>query len=94
MYGKYVTRSEIRLVKASFQQRFSKVLERSTKKKPAFDVVAGSGSAVDVLLVQAHTNQTWVLLWHPALQVLSKQDKPRTFLIAILKTNTRGHSPL
>lgn len=49
------------------------------KKKLAFNVIAGSGCAIDVLLVQAHTNQARVLLWHPALHVLSKQDKPRPF---------------
>lgn len=38
----------------------------------AFHVIAGPGSAVDVLLIQTHTNQTWVLIGHPALHVLQK----------------------
>lgn len=36
----------------------------------AFDVITGPGGAVDALLIQAHANQTRVLLRHPAQHVL------------------------
>lgn len=60
---------------------FSKTRQLKESSILAFDVIAGPGGAVDVLLVQAHANQTWVLIWHPALHVLYKQVKPCSFFM-------------
>lgn len=49
---------------------------------PTFDVIAGLGCAFGALLVQTHTDQTWVVIWHPALHILYKQTRNVAFSVA------------
>lgn len=60
-----------------------------SSSKLAFDIIAGPGGAVDVLLVQTHANQTRVLIWYPTLHVLYENIKS---CVDGLKMSTRGRS--
>lgn len=59
----------------------------------AFYVIARPCSAVDALLVQAHANQTGILIWHPTLHILYKQIETLfTSTIVVPQGSTRGHA--